>query len=60
MDQRKNVSAKPEACRVRKREIPRSTARAAERRDYAYYFCGAGCGQRWPQEKHNRHVNRSE
>lgn len=54
MDQRKNVSAKPEACRVR------STARAAEGRDYAYYFCGAGCGQRWPQEKHNRHVNRSE
>lgn len=61
MESRKKVFADPQICHMCKKPIASSTARTAEGRDYTYYFCGAGCEQRWMQEKHNsRHVNRSE
>lgn len=54
-------SQEPRLCHVCKKEIPESSKRSAEGRDYTYYFCGAGCEQRWQQEQHNpRHVVKSE
>lgn len=42
-------------CHVCRKEIPRSSARTAEGRDYSYFFCGGGCYQRWSA---NQHVDR--
>jgi YHS domain-containing protein len=35
------------ACHMCRKEVPRSTARSAEGRDYNYFFCSSGCEQRW-------------
>ena len=37
----------PVACQLCGKEVPRSAARTAEGRDYAYFFCSEGCLQRW-------------
>lgn len=39
--------AVPVACRQCGKEVPRSAARTAEGREYAYFFCSEGCYQRW-------------
>lgn len=38
------------SCEVCRKELPRSTARSAEGRDYVYYFCGGECYEKWQRE----------
>ena len=38
-----------------RKELPRSTARSAEGRDYVYYFCGGECYEKWQREHNGSH-----
>lgn len=61
MNEPRETREEKRECRVCQKEIPHSSARSAEGRDYRYYFCGPGCEQRWLEETHNpEHVNKSE
>ena len=61
MSEAKKPNEETKTCQACKRAVPSSTTRSREANDYTYYFCGAGCEQRWLQERHNpEHVNKSE
>jgi hypothetical protein len=45
------VKPRKVACGECAKELPASAARTAEGKDYAMYFCGAGCERKWRQKQ---------
>lgn len=42
------------SCEVCLKEIPRSEAKTREGEDYALYFCGVECFDRWERDREDR------
>lgn len=53
-EQKKSTEAENVPCEVCLKEIPPSEAKIEEASDYALYFCGLDCYDKWREKNENK------